>query len=103
MLAAIFDLFFFTFLMKKKGSSVQTKMITAEAAILVCLMCCVDLQVYCRDLERDRIHVFDLLSDGRHTVHVGCRSAQSKSTRPESKRLIMILSLKNDVVIPHRG
>lgn len=50
---------------------------TEEASVLVQLTCCVDLQVYWP--ERDRIDVFDLLSDGRHVVRVG--SAQSKSTK----------------------
>lgn len=47
----------------------------AEAAFVVHLMCCVDLQVYFPEHARGRIDLFDLLSDVRPADHVGRRSA----------------------------
>lgn len=46
-----------------------------EAAFVVHLMCCVDLQVYFPEHARGRIDLFDLLSDVRPADHVGRRSA----------------------------
>lgn len=46
--------------------------------IYVNLKHCVDLQVYCPEPQSVRIELFDLLSDGRPVVHVGCRSAPSE-------------------------
>lgn len=66
-------------------------MVTAGPAVPMHLMCHVGLQVYGLEPERNRIDVFDLLSDDRHIVHVGCRSAQRKSAkRPESHHLILV-------------
>lgn len=60
-----------------------------EAAIVVHLMCCVDLQVYFPEHTRGRIDLFDLLSDVRPADHVGCRSAPSQSsTCPKSSSFV---------------
>ena len=45
--------------------------------------------MFCPDPERDRIAVFDMLSDGRHVVHVGGPHQSTIDPNQTSSILIM--------------